>query len=143
MRKENRGLKGLFVGICVFFTIFFVFPMLFVAIQSFRTDDGAGLTNYVRVFSGNGFWTAVGNSFAVAAFSALVTVILAFFLAYAIHYTNLPKPLKKTIETLTVVPMLLPTITYGFSIIYSFGNQGLITRLIGFQPFEIYGWNGK
>lgn len=142
MRKENRGLKGLFVGICVFFTIFFVFPMLFVAIQSFRTDDGAGLTNYVRVFSGNGFWTAVGNSFAVAAFSALVTVILAFFLAYAIHYTNLPKPLKKTIETLTVVPMLLPTITYGFSIIYSFGKQGLITRLIGFQPFEIYGWNG-
>lgn len=38
--------------------------------------------------------------------------------------------------------MLLPTITYGFAIIYSFGKQGLITRLLGHQLFEIYGFNG-
>lgn len=38
--------------------------------------------------------------------------------------------------------MLLPTLTYGFAIIYSFGKQGLLTRLIGHQLFEIYGFNG-
>ena len=38
--------------------------------------------------------------------------------------------------------MLLPTITYGFAIIYSFGNQGLITRLFGTQLFDIYGFTG-
>lgn len=38
--------------------------------------------------------------------------------------------------------MLLPTITYGFAIIYSFGKQGLLTRLFGRQIFEIYGFNG-
>ncbi|MFR8915631.1 MAG: transporter permease iron, partial [Oscillospiraceae bacterium] len=36
----------------------------------------------------------------------------------------------------------LPTITYGFAIIYSFGKQGLITRLLGFQLFDIYGFQG-
>ena len=41
-----------------------------------------------------------------------------------------------------VLPMLLPTITYGFAIIYSFGKQGLLTRLFGKQLFEIYGLNG-
>lgn len=41
-----------------------------------------------------------------------------------------------------VLPMLLPTITYGFAIIYSFGKQGLLTRLFGRQLFDIYGFNG-
>ena len=39
--------------------------------------------------------------------------------------------------------MLLPTITYGFAIIYSFGKQGLITRLLGHQLFDIYGFTGQ
>ena len=38
--------------------------------------------------------------------------------------------------------MFLPTITYGFAIIYSFGKQGLITQLLGFQMFNIYGFGG-
>ena len=38
--------------------------------------------------------------------------------------------------------MLLPTITYGFAIIYSFGKQGLLTRILGFQLFDIYGFWG-
>ncbi|MFR6185481.1 MAG: hypothetical protein ACLUJG_07960 [Lawsonibacter sp.] len=29
------------------------------------------------------------------------------------------------------LPMFLPTITYGFAIIYSFGKQGLITQPAG------------
>ena len=38
--------------------------------------------------------------------------------------------------------MLLPTITYGFAIIYSFGRQGLLTKVFGRQLFDIYGVNG-
>ena len=40
------------------------------------------------------------------------------------------------------LPMFLPTITYGFAIIYSFGKQGLITRLLGRQLFDIYSFFG-
>lgn len=50
--------------------------------------------------------------------------------------------MKGGIRTLALLPMLLPTITYGFAIIYSFGKQGLITRLFGHQLFDIYGFNG-
>ena len=38
--------------------------------------------------------------------------------------------------------MFLPTITYGFAIIYSFGREGLLTRLLGRQLFPIYGFSG-
>lgn len=142
MHKKEKELKGIFAVLGVFFAAFFLFPMLLVFLQSIQADGGISLANYTRMFLEKGFLAALGNSFAVAAVSALITVVLAFFLAYTLHYTNLPPLLKKLISTLTMVPMLLPTITYGFSIIYSFGKQGLVTQLLGFQPFEIYGWNG-
>ncbi len=142
MHKKEKELKWIFVVLGVFFAAFFLFPMLLVFLKSMQVDDGIGWANYTRIFLEKGFLTALGNSFAVAAVSASITVALAFFLAYTLHYTNLPPLFKKVISTLTMVPMLLPTITYGFSIIYSFGKQGLVTQLLGFQPFEIYGWNG-
>ena len=40
------------------------------------------------------------------------------------------------------LPMLLPTITYGFVLIYTFGNQGILTKLVGQPLFTIYGYNG-
>ena len=38
--------------------------------------------------------------------------------------------------------MFLPTLTYGFAVIYSLGKQGLITQIIGHQLFSIYGFWG-
>ena len=78
----------------------------------------------------------------MASLSAVVTTVLAFILSYTIHYTNVPGGLKGFIRLAAVIPMLLPTITYGFAIIYSFGKQGLLTRLLGRQLFDIYGFWG-
>ena len=89
-----------------------------------------------------GFLPALGNSFAVAGASAAAATLLAFLLAYGVHYTGLPKWSKRLITAVATLPMFLPTITYGFAIIYSFGKQGLITRLLGRQLFDIYGFFG-
>lgn len=77
-----------------------------------------------------------------SSFSAVIAAVLAFIMSYTVNYTNLHKSFKKIVKTLAVLPMLLPTITYGFAIIYSFGKQGLFTRLFGKQLFDIYGMNG-
>ena len=74
--------------------------------------------------------------------SAAAATLLAFLLAYGVHYTSLPKWSKRLITSVATLPMFLPTITYGFAIIYSFGKQGLITRLLGRQLFDIYGFFG-
>ncbi|GAF60394.1 ferric iron ABC transporter, permease protein [Psychrobacter sp. JCM 18903] len=59
------------------------------------------------------------------------------------HWTNLPKSFKQFIKLAALFPMLLPTVTYGFAIIYTFGKQGLLIQIIGFQLFEdIYGFYG-
>ncbi len=63
-------------------------------------------------------------------------------MAYTINYTNANKYVKKIIGAVAILPMFLPTITYGFAIIYSFGKQGLVTKILGIQLFDIYGYKG-
>lgn len=144
MSKKNKEIKIIFVGIVIIFLLFLAFPVLKLLVKSFLQDGDAGFTmdNYVEVLSSRGFLNALRNSFVISGVSAIITTVLAFFLAYTIHYTNVSKRFKSFISKAAVLPMLLPTITYGFAIIYSFGKQGLITKLFGRQLFEIYGFNG-
>lgn len=141
-KRKNKELKVIAVFVAVYFVIFLLVPMISLLMKSFVSDTGIGIENYQNVFGSRNFFKALGNSFVVSAASGIITTILAFFLAYTIEYTNLWKGYKGIIEKVARLPMLLPTITYGFAIIYSFGKQGLLTRLFGRQIFEIYGFHG-
>lgn len=140
-RKES---KFIFAFLAVGFLLFLAIPVVLLLVKSFEVSGQTGISfqNYKEVISGKGFLEALRNSFAVSCVSAAVTTIFAFFLAYTVHYTNLGRKYKSFIQKATMLPMLLPTITYGFAIIYSFGKQGLLTKLFGRQLFDIYGFNG-
>lgn len=142
-KPKQTELWTLMAVVAAAFAGFLIIPMAIVVATSLTTGTGeATLANYAAVLAEPEFATSVLNSLKVSAVSALVAVALAFLLAYTVNCTNVPTGLKRAITLLTQLPMLLPTITYGFAIIYSFGKQGLITRLLGFQPFDIYGFNG-
>lgn len=140
--KKNKEVKVVFILLALLFLIFLAVPVVQLLLKSIVGGSGISLEYYKSVFTGRGFGKAVGNSFLIAGVSAFVTTLLAFFMAYTIHYTNIAQFYKKIIRAIAVLPMLLPTITYGFAIIYSFGKQGLLTKLFGTQLFEIYGFNG-
>ena len=135
-------LRVVFWIIIAIFAVFLVAPLVLLLIKSFNVDGSFSLASYAAVLSSAGFLNALAGSFIIAGASALVTTVIAFMLAYTVNSTNVPGWYKSAVSSVAVLPMLLPTITYGFAIIYSFGRQGLITRLLGFQPFEIYGFNG-
>ncbi|MCP1101816.1 iron(III) transport system permease protein [Aequitasia blattaphilus] len=122
--------------------VFLFYPLGKLLLKSFETAGGIGIGLYQEVLAGKKFLLVAGNSVGIAGVSALLTTILAFVCAYSLHFSNLPGSFKKIIKNLCVLPMLLPTITYGFAIIYSFGKQGVYTRLLGRQLFDIYGING-
>ena len=133
--------KIILVVLCVLFGLFLIFPMATILFHSLSNGEGFSLESYEKLF-GSGIGTAFSNSVGISALSALLAVVLAFIPAYAVNYTNLNSRFKKVISTMMMLPMLLPTITYGFAIIYSFGKQGLITKLIGTQLIDIYGIPG-
>ncbi|MCH1782732.1 iron ABC transporter permease [Psychrobacter glaciei] len=144
MKLNNSPLmkaSWLFIG--ALFLVFMFVPLGKMLMLSFNVADGLGLSHYVDIISSNDFRQVMLNSFFVAIVSAMSATFLAFILAYTVHWTNLPKGFKQTIKLASLFPMLLPTVTYGFAIIYTFGKQGLLTKIIGFQLFEdIYGFYG-
>lgn len=142
MVTKQREIRTIYVFVLAVFAVFLAIPIIRLLVESFVSDTGISIANYIEVIAGKGFMTALINSIAVSASSAMLATVLAFFLAYSIQYTNLSRTFKTAVHTLALLPMLLPTITYGFAIIYSFGKQGLLTRLFGRQLFDIYGFNG-
>lgn len=143
MKKwKNREITVIFVAVLLLFSVFLIVPAVRLLGKSFWGEQGITFTFYKEVLQGDGFGQVLLNSFQVSSLAAGLTTAIAFLIAYTIHYTKVPGVLKKTLRAATILPMFLPTITYGFAIIYSFGKEGFLTRLAGKQLFEIYGMNG-
>ena len=142
MHKKQLELKGIYVVLAVLFLVFLFMPVAILLYKSFESGASLTLQHYRDLIFSDKFVNAFANSFTVSGISALVTTLLAFLMAYTINYTNISQRLKKGIRSIATLPMLLPTITYGFAIIYTFGKQGLLSKLLHVQLFDIYGFNG-
>ena len=142
MSNGKREMRFIFTAVILLFIGFLLLPLAVLLIRSFVTSQGFAFSNYLSVLSDPELMGSIWNSVKISGLTAVITTILAFILAYSINCTRIYRPVKDLIKIGILVPMLLPTITYGFAIIYSFGKQGLITKILGRDLFEIYGFNG-
>jgi len=142
MCKKKPEANIIFIAITLFFVAFLFAPLLTLLANSVKTGQGLGFTNYIAVICDKDILIAIRNSVQVSIAAAMITTVVAFILAYAVNCTKIWWPLKTIIRVGIYVPMLLPTITYGFAIIYSFGKQGLLTKFFDRELFQIYGFNG-
>lgn len=142
MHKGRPEANVIFVAIALFFLYFLFNPLVMLLMNSFNTGNGAGLSNYISILGNQDITLAMSNSVRISLLTATITTAVALTLSYAVNCTRIKAPVKSAIRTGILVPMLLPTITYGFAIIYSFGKQGLLTRLFGRELLQIYGFNG-
>ncbi|WP_028357430.1 ABC transporter permease subunit [Brackiella oedipodis] len=131
----------LFIGVTL--GLFLIVPIGQLIANSWLDNGQFSLTYYQQILGSGRFHTAFLNSLTVAAISSLTATVLAFILAYTIHWSQLPNGYKKFLGIMAQFPMLLPTITYGFAIIYTFGKKGLLTQLFGVQLIDnLYGFKG-
>lgn len=142
MLKTNKIMKLIFLPILLFFLFFLIVPLLYMFWQSFKIGNVVTTQNYIEALRNIEIREAFTNSFKVSFVASVITTILAFWLAYAVHFTTIHRHTKKLVQIGITLPMLLPTITYGFVLIYTFGNQGILTKLVGQPLFTIYGYNG-
>lgn len=141
--KGQKELKVLYILITLTLAAILLYPLGCVLFQSVLTKEGGiGLANYTSLLSQSSFWTALANSFTVSGISAAIATLMAFFCAYGLHFTRIRPGVKKVIQIIVLLPLFLPSITYGFAVIYSFGRLGLISQLIAPPPFSIYGFWG-
>lgn len=141
LKTKQKELQMIFIAVIIIFAGFLLLPFIEILYQSIAVGDGVGLKHFATMLDEDKFAMAFGNSIAIASTSAILSTLLAFILAYTIHYTNINKTAKRLIQILAIAPMFLPTITYGFAIIYSLGKQGFLTKVFNIQ-IDIYGFNG-
>lgn len=133
LNREALLMRGLIVLIGLWLTAFILLPVLQILWRSLTDRDGnfVGLGNFVTYFSTPSLSVSFGNSLYVALTSTLITVSLAFVVAYGLTRTCMPG--KVAIRTLAMLPLYAPSLLHGIAFIYLFGNQGLLTT--GFFGF--------
>ncbi len=86
------------------------------------------------------------NSLTVAITATVIAVTLAFAYAYGLTRTCMRG--KTAFRVIAMLPLFAPTMLYGLSLVYMFGNQGLLTTgFFGKLPWlahdiNLYGFTG-
>ncbi len=91
------------------------------------------------VFSSAQFFPMLKNSVITTLIATVISVVLSFFLAYALNRSNIR--FKNFFVVLFTIPMLIPSISHGMGLVQLFGDNGLITNLLGIN-IGLYGYKG-
>src|SRR5690606_20173761 len=99
------------------------------------------LANYALIGERRLYRNALWNSLSVGALVGFIGVIIGYIAAFVL--TRLDVPGKRLLHYLMIVPIISPPFVSAVSIVFLFGNNGLITRqLLGLMDFSIYGFHG-
>lgn len=120
------------------------------AFERLRTGarKGFSLENYRAFLEDSRLLRAGRNSLIVSTLTSLITVVLAYALAFGINRNGIRAP--GLMRGLVLLPLVSPPVIMAFAAILLFGRQGLITRkvfedmlgLIDADVTNIYGFVG-
>lgn len=137
-RMGERWLfAALLLGGCGVLILLVLAPLYTLLSKSVENKAGefVGLENFAKYLGSGGIESAFFNSLWVAGLSMVLVVLLAFMAAWALTRTRLP--MTGWIRGVLVVPILAPSLLPAISLVYLFGNQGILKSwLFG---AEIYG----
>jgi iron(III) transport system permease protein len=115
-------------------------PLWALLSKSFQNANGEfiGLANYIRYFSTPSLFNSIFNSVWVALVTTVIVIPLAFGYAYAL--TRSQMRFKGLFYAAAMLPLFAPSLLSAISLIYLFGNQGLLKGVM--FGGSIYGANG-
>ncbi len=139
--REDVVRWALVLAFAAILYLFLLYPLASVLWRSLLDNSGRfiGLANYARYFGTPVIAASITNSLLVSVASMLITVALAFGFAYALTRTRMA--LKGMFRLAAMLPLFAPSLVQAFALIYVFGNNGIVTRITGFNV-GIYGAKG-
>jgi iron(III) transport system permease protein len=125
-------------------TAFLALPLATILLNAVQDKQGefAGIANFIDYARTPSLLNSLWNSLWVSAAVTAIAVPLAFAFAYALARSCMPY--KSLFRGITLIPLLAPSLLSAISLIYWFGNQGVLkhwlTGVVGIR--EIYGAPG-
>ncbi len=129
--------------VAIILLYFVALPLAAILVQALQSGSGEfiWLANFVAYAQTPALLGSLWNSLWVSGLVTLIVLPLAFTFAYALSRSCMPY--KALFRGITLVPLLAPSLLAAISLIYWFGNQGVLKgwlQSIGFD--EIYGAPG-
>jgi iron(III) transport system permease protein len=132
-----------FVGLAIVLLLLLAFlaaPLLAILQQAVQDDQGhfVGLRNFLSYLQTPSLLHSLWNSVWVSLLVTLIVVPLAFVFAYALTRSCMPG--KSLFRSISLIPLLAPSLLSAISLIYWFGNQGVLKDAMQSLGIEqIYG----
>lgn len=98
-----------------------------------RGEDAAA------VFSSAQFFPMLKNSLVTTLLATFVSTVLSFALAFLLNRSQIR--FKSVFVVLFALPMLIPSISHGQGLVLLFGDNGILTNLLGWN-IGLYGYKG-
>jgi iron(III) transport system permease protein len=133
----------LIVLLLLWLAVVVILPVFQLLSKSLINEQGefVGLANYIYYFNTPALSSSLRNSIFVSFVTTAISMSLGFFFAYGLTRTCIRG--KGVLKSLAMMPLFAPTLLNGISLVYLFGNKGLITRgFFGAVPglaIELYG----
>ncbi len=132
------------VVLIAFLTLFILYPLAILLVDSFVTDSGPSLEVFSRVLAMPSFTTAITNTLAVGLLVSVVSALVGLLFAYVEVYVKLKtRFMSGLFKVVSMLPVVSPPFVLSLSLIMLFGKSGLITRyLLGIYDNSVYGFWG-
>lgn len=130
--KRSAGSLALKAVLALFFLFAVLLPLIRMLSNMATTDVGG-------ILSSPQFHSAALHSLLSSGTATLISVFLAFLLAWCITRSRIR--FKEAWCVLFTLPMLIPSISHGMGLVILFGSNGILTNWLHL-PFTIYGFGG-
>lgn len=129
--------RVLLIAAAALLLIFMVLPVFSILQKAMQNPAGewTGLRQITAVLSEGRIWQAATGSLQLALLTLIIVLPTALLAAFAL--TRSAMPLRKLVRGILLLPMLCPSLMPAISLVYLFGNQGLLKSFLG--SHSIYG----
>ena len=129
------------VVLVVFLTLFIIYPLVILLVDSFISDNGFTFDIIKGVLAKPAFRTAISNTLIIGAVTGFLSTLIGLLFAYVEVYVKLrTKFLAGLFKVVSILPVVSPPFVLSLSMILLFGRSGIISKtLLGIQDSNIYG----
>jgi iron(III) transport system permease protein len=131
------------VLLITFLTLFILYPLAILLVDSFYGDNGFTFDVFKRIFAMASFTKAITNTLKVGFLVGILSTLVGLLFAYVEVYVRVGKGVGGLFKVVSMLPVVSPPFVLSLSMIMLFGKAGLITRyVLGIYDNSVYGYWG-
>lgn len=131
------------VVLIAFLTLFILYPLAILLVDSFVGDGQFGVSVFQRIFQIPTFTTAISNTLKIGLVVGIASTLIGLLFAYVEVYVKMNKFTGGLFKVVSMLPVVSPPFVLSLSMIMLFGKAGLVTRyLLNIYDNSVYGYWG-